>query len=335
MQQTNIQRTARGFLQALGVCGMAALMAVSPITMAQGAAWPPPVVKILVPLGPGGANDVVARLLAQHLGEKYKTSFVVENRVGAGGAVAMAALAKSPPDGTTFGIVSTATNAILPSLRKNLPYDAEKDLALVALITNYPLVVVVNPSVPATTLADFVAYAKSNPEKLTFGSGGVGTAVHLAGEVLNSTAQIKARHIPYKGTSEYVAALLGGHIDYAVDALINVAEPIRSGKLRAVAVTSAQRFPELPQIPTVAETYPGFVAVPWGGLAAPARTPATIVNAVSNEVRQFLEMPQIKARLIQLWAVPDWKSSDDFKAYVKSEREAYAKVIKQSGTTDE
>jgi tripartite-type tricarboxylate transporter receptor subunit TctC len=301
------------------------------VSHAQQAPWPPSVVKILVPLGPGGANDVVARLLAQHLQEKFKTGFVVENRIGAGGAVAIGALAKSPADGSTIGIVSTATNAILPALRSDLPYNPDKDLELVALLAEYPLVLVAGANVPGKTLAEFVAYGKANPEKLTFGSGGVGTAVHLAGEMFNATAGIKARHIPFKGTSEYVSALLGGHIDYAVDALINVAEPIRAGKLRAIAVTSVARFPELPDVPTVAETYPGFVAFPWGGLAAPAGTPRTVINALSGEVRAFLEMPETKAKLTKLWAVPAWKSSEDFQKYVAAERAKYAAIVRNSG----
>ena len=330
MIPTTIQRTYRVF----GIITSALLFSAytGSACQAQQAPWPPSVVKILVPLGPGGANDVVARLLAQHLQEKFKTAFVVENRVGAGGAVMMGALAKSPADGSTFGIVSTATNAILPALRSDLPYNPEKDFELVALLAEYPLVLVTGPHVPANSLAEFVAYGKANPDKLTFGSGGVGTAVHLVGEMVNATVGIKTRHIPFKGTSEYVSALLGGHIDYAVDGLINVAEAIRAGKLRALAVTSPARFPELPTVPTMAETYPGLIAVPWGGFAAPAGMPRSMVNAVSDEIRVFLDRPETKAKLIKLWAVPSWKSSEDFQRFVAAERSRYAAIIKNSGT---
>jgi len=304
-----------------------------------GAHWPhawsqTKVTRIIVPYGPGGPLDVTARVLAERLKDSLGT-VVVENKPGAGGNIGVDLVAKSAPDGLTMGIAAVATHAINPWLFSKMPFDAARDFAPVSQIARVPNVLVMNADTARRlniqTLSDLVAYAKANPAKLNFGSGGNGSAGHLAGELFKARAGIFALHIPYNGGNPAQLALLSGQVDFNFDNLATAAPNIRAGKLKALAVTTAKRSVALPDVPTVSESYPGFEVDTWWGLVAPAATPKDVVQKLNKAVTEALASPEVKTRFSTLMADPAPTTPEQFGDFMATERAKYGPVVKSSG----
>ena len=292
------------------------------------------VTRIVVPFGAGGPIDVTARVLAEAVKGSLGT-VIVENRPGAGGNIGVSAVAKAAPDGLTLGIATTASHGINPWLFSKLPYDPAKDFAPITQMLRVPNVLVMNADTAQRlnirSLPDLIAYAKANPGKLNYGSGGNGSAGHLAGELLKHQAGIFAVHIPYNGGNPAQLALLSGQVDYNIDNLATAAANIRAGKLRALAVTTAQRSSVLPDVPAMAETLPGFEIDTWWGLIAPAGTPADTVRRLNTAFTEALRSPEVKARFANLLADPAPSTPEAFDAFLKQERTKYQRLVKISG----
>ena len=290
--------------------------------------------RIIVPFAPGGPIDVTVRALAERVRDSLGT-VVVDNRAGGGGTVGVDAVAKASPDGLTLGVATTTSHGINPWLFSKLPYDPAKDFDPITQMLRVPNVVVMNTDAAQrlgiATLADLIRYAKANPGKLNYGSGGNGSAGHLAGEMLKAQAGIFAVHIPYNGGAPAQLALISGQVDFNIDNLATAAANIRAGKLKALAVTTAQRAAAMPEVPTVAETLPGFEIDTWWGLVAPAGTPAAVVGKLNAAFVAALNAPEIKARFAQLMAEPAPTTPQQFEAFMARERTKYERVVKVSG----
>ena len=291
-------------------------------------------VRIVVPFGAGGPIDQTARILAEAVQPTLGT-VIIENRPGAGGNIGMSAVAKAAPDGLTLGIATTASHGINPWLFSKLPYDPAKDFAPLTQMLRVPNVLVMNAEAAQRlnirTLPELIAYAKANPGKLNYGSGGNGSAGHLAGELLKNQAGIFAVHIPYNGGAPAQLGLLSGQVDFNIDNLATAAANIRAGKLRALAVTTAQRSSVLPDIPTMAETLPGFEIDTWWGLVAPAGTPAERLAQLNAAFTTALRSADVKAKFARLMAEPAPSTPQDFDAFMRKERAKYERVVKLSG----
>jgi tripartite-type tricarboxylate transporter receptor subunit TctC len=307
------------------------------LTLACGLAcaqdYPSKPVRMVVGFPPGGGTDVVARILQPRLSELLVQAVVIDNRPGATGTVAAGQVAKSAPDGYTIMMGHVSVNAIAPSLFANLPYDVNRDFAPIALAAAVPHLVVVHPSVPVTTLKELVAYLKSQPGKLTFPSAGNGSMPHLAGEVFQSLAGVKMVHVPYKGSGQSMQDLLGGQHLVAFDTMPASAPHVRSGKLRAVAVSTAQRVPSFPEVPTAEEAgVPGYVVITWYGVFAPAGTPAAIVNRLHAELVKAMQTPDVRTKLEGIGADGSVsRSPEEFAALVRADTARYAKIVKDIG----
>jgi tripartite-type tricarboxylate transporter receptor subunit TctC len=291
-------------------------------------------IRLIVPYAPGGPIDVTARLLA----ERVKDSLgpvIIENRAGAGGNIGADVIAKAPPDGLTIGIAATATHAVNPWLYSRMPYNAATDFAPITQMLRVPNVLVMNAETAQRlnihTVKDLIAYAKANPAKLNYGSGGNGSAGHLAGEMFKAQAGIFAVHIPYNGGNPAQLALLSGQVDFNFDNLATAAPNIRSGKLKAIAVTTLQRSPALPEVPPVADTLKGFSIDTWWGLVAPAATPRDVVMRLNQAFVAALQSPETRTRFATLLAEPVPTTPEEFGAFMKSELGKYEKVVKASG----
>ena len=301
---------------------------------AQAQTWPTKQpIKFIVVYPPGGASDVTARLIATKLSESIGQSVNVENKPGANGIIATEFVAKSPPDGYTLLMANLGPNAINPVIYKKLPYDAIKDFSAITLTTLVPQFIVVSPSLPIYSVNDLISYAKANPGKVTFASAGNGASNHLSGELFNAMAGIKMQHIPYKGDAPGLVDVMAGQVNVALPTAIAAAPHVRSGKLRALAVTSTKRLPSFPDVPTVAETLPGFEAVSWGGVMVPAGTPQPIINRLNTEILNILKMPDIAEKLNGLGAEIVGSSPQQFDAYVKSEIAKWGKVARDNQVT--
>ena len=291
-------------------------------------------IRIIVPYAPGGPIDVTARALAERVKDSLGT-VIIENRPGAGGNLGADLVAKAAPDGLTLGIAATATHAINPWLFTKMPYDASKDFAPITQMLRVPNVLVMNAETAQrlniNSLADLVAYAKVNPAKLNFGSGGNGSAGHLAGEMFKRAAGIFAVHIPYNGGNPAQLALLSGQVDFNFDNLATAAANIKSGRLKALAVTTAKRNSALPDIPSMSETLKDFEIDTWWGLVAPAATPRDVVERLNKAFVTALQAPETQARFAQLLAEPVGNSSEQFGAFMKRELTRYEAVVKASG----
>ncbi len=326
MPKLFVTRVAAAILAAL-------FLAALPIdsTRAQGA-YPTKPVRLVVPFPPGGPLDVVGRVIAQKLGESWGHPVVVENKAGAGGNIGADAVAKAAPDGYTILMGALSTHAVNPSLYSNMPYDAAKDFAPITLVATTPNVLVVNPSLPVRSVQEFIAYAKANPGKLNFGSGSIGSAGHLAGELFNMETGARMVHVPFKGAAPATQALLAGDTQLMFDNLANAMPHVKAGKLRALAVTTAQRSKLAPDLPTMAEAgLPGFDITTWFGLFAPAGTPREIVGKWNADVVKILESPEMRERLAAQGAEATPTSPERFAAFVASEARKYAQIVKQSG----
>ena len=291
-------------------------------------------IRLIVPYGAGGPIDATARLLA----EKVKDSLgpiIIDNKPGAGGNLGVDLVAKAAPDGRTLGIAAVATHAINPWLFARMPYDAERDFAPITQWVRVPNVLVMNAETAKRLgirrLADLISYARAHPGRLNFGSGGNGSAGHLAGEMLKKEAQFFAVHIPYNGGNPAQLALLSGQVDYNIDNLATAAANIQSGKLIPLALTTAMRSPLLPQVPTLNETLPGLVIDTWWGLVAPAGTPQDVVQKLHQAFAAALNDPDTKTRFAQWMAEPTPSSPAQFGQFMAAERQRYEAVVKQSG----
>ena len=312
--------------------GAAALPAASRIAWTQ--SYPTRPVRIIAPTAPGGAPDILARLIGPWLSERLGQQFVVENRPGGGSNIGTEAVVRAPPDGYTLLLVST-TNAINATLYDRLNFDFLRDIAAVAGIIRLPFVIVVNPSVPAKTVPEFTAYAKANPGKINLGSPGIGTPGHVAGELFKMMAGVDLVHVPYRGGGPVMTDLLGGQVQVLFGSTSLTIEQIRAGKLRPLAVTTATRWEGLPDIPTVNDFVSGYEASAVFGLGAPRNTPAEIIDTLNKEINAALADPNTKARLADLGGTVLAGSPADFGKLIGEEAEKWGKVVKFSGAKPE
>ena len=309
---------------------LAILLAVS-FAPAAAQDWPAKPVRLIVPFAPAGSNDIMARLIGQKLGERLGQQFLVDNRAGASGIIGTDAAAKSAPDGYTV-LMMSLTLAVNPSLYAKLPYDTEKDLLPVTLVASAPLMLVVHPSVPASSLKDLIAHAKANPDKLNFGSGGPGTTPHLAGEMLKTMAGVTMTHVPYKGGGPALADLVGGQIQVMLENIPSTLPYVKNGRLRALAVTSLKRSALVPDLPTLDEAgLKGFEIVGWNGFFLPAGAPKAIVTKLHAETVNVLTLPEVKERLAGLGADGIGGSPDEFAGFLRAELRKWGKIVKDAG----
>ena len=312
-----------------GMAGLALTLAAALPALAE---FPDRAIKIIVPYPPGGTSDLLARVVAPRLGERLKQTVVIENRAGAGGVIGSAVVAKSPADGYTLLLGTIATHGILPVLQKPAPYDAVKDFAPVTLLASTPNVLVANPSAPVRNLADLLALARAKPGSVNFGSTSLGGSPHMSGELLKTMAQIDIVHVPYKGGGPMLIDLMGGQIPVGFDNLPSSINHIRAGKIRALAVTTAKRWPGAPEIPTMAEAgVPGYEATAWFGLLAPANTPKPIVELLQRHVAAILRQPEVEKMLLEQGAEPVGNTPDEFARLIAAELQKWNKVVAVTG----
>jgi tripartite-type tricarboxylate transporter receptor subunit TctC len=310
-------------------CALLTLAVAAPAVQAQ--EWPTKAVRVIVPFPPGGGTDTVARPLMAKLSQLAGQQFIIDNRGGAGGTIGATVASKAAADGYTI-LLAPVHLAVAVTAYKQLQYDLEKDFAPVTSVAVFPDVLVAAQKVPATTLPEFIAYVKANEGKMNCGSAGNGTTRHLACELFNAQAGVKATHVPYKGTGPATAALLGGEIEFIFEALGSAAGQIRAGRLKAIAVTSTKRSPSFPEIPTAAESgLPNFDVTSWYGLWAPAGTPAPVVRKLHALVTQAFADPEIKDTWFKLGADPGGSTPQEFGAFVSSEIVKWGKVVRDSG----
>ena len=311
-------------------------MAVLALTLAAAlpalAEFPDRPIRIIVPYPPGGTSDLLARAVAPRLGERLKQTVVIENRAGAGGVIGSQVVAKSPADGYTLLLGTIATHGILPVLQKPAPYDAVKDFAPVTLVASTPNVLVANPSAPVRNLAELLALARAKPGSVNFGSTSLGGSPHMSGELLKTMAQVDIVHVPYKGGGPMLIDLMGGQIPFGFDNLPSSMNHIRSGKIRALAVTTAKRWPGAPEIPTMAEAgVPGYEASAWFGLLAPANTPKPIVELLQRHVAAILRQPEVEKMLLEQGAEAVGNTPDEFARLIAAELQKWDKVVAATG----
>ena len=312
----------------------ATLLALASVTapglgVAQG--FPTKPVKIVVPYPPGGANDIVSRLLAQRLTDSLGQSVVVENRPGASGNNGADSVAKAPADGHTLVLVTTG-HSIAPSLYAKLPYDIRSDLVPVTTLISGPMLVLTHPQGPLKTMAELIASAKARPGQLNYGSAGNGSTTHLAAELIATTAGVKFNHVPYKGSAPAMVDVMAGNADMVMDLMLSSMPHVRAGKLRAIAVTSAQRMAELPDVPTLMESgFPGMELAVWNGLMAPANTPKAVIDKLNAEIRKVMDTPDMKERIGSQGFAVLTGTPEQFSSLLKAEMERWAKAVKASG----
>ncbi|WP_127090044.1 Bug family tripartite tricarboxylate transporter substrate binding protein [Aquabacter cavernae] len=310
---------------------LAALSLALPTAGAQAETYPSKVVKLVVPYPAGGTTDIIARLIATQLSEKLGQPFVVDNRAGASGAIGTSAVAKSAPDGYTLLMGTANTHGINSALQKSLPYDALKDFAPVTVVASTPNVIVVNPSVPAQNLQELIALAKKEPGKLNYGSTSAGGSPHMSAELLKMMTGINIAHVPYKGAAPMLTDLVGGHIPIGFDNLPSAMPFIESGKLRAIAVTTAKRWPGAPNIPTVAETVPGYEVSGWFGILAPAGTPPAIVDLLQKTVAEAVAKPEMRKQLETVGAEPVANTPAAFAKQIEADVARWKTVAETTG----
>jgi tripartite-type tricarboxylate transporter receptor subunit TctC len=308
--------------------GAAALPVVPRIAMAQ--AFPTRPVRIVVPFAAGGATDIIARLIGQWLSERLGQQFVIENRPGAGSNIGTEVVVNAPPDGYTLLLVG-ASSAINATLYEKLSFNFLRDIAPVSGIISIPFIMAVNPSFPAKTVSEFIAYARANPGKVNMASGGNGTAGHLSGELFKMMAGINMVHVPYRGEGPALTDMLGGQVQAMFGTMPASIEYVRAGKLRPLAVTSARRSELLPDLPTVGDFVPGYETSAWQGIGAPKNTPAEIINKLNKEINAGLADPKIKTRVADMGGTVLAGSPADFGKLIADETEKWGKVVKFSG----
>jgi tripartite-type tricarboxylate transporter receptor subunit TctC len=302
----------------------------SPATLPAG--YPLRPIHLIVPFPPGGSTDILARALGQKLAESLAQAVIIDNRPGAGGSIGAEAAARAAPDGYTLMMGHLGTLAVNPAIYRNLPYDAVKSFTPVSLMAIVPSVLVVNPQVPATNAAELIAYARTHPGKLTYGSAGAGSTSHLTTEYFKLATGIDILHIPYKGIGPMLTDLISGQLSMGVNGAPAVMQHVYAGRLRALAVTSVTRLATLPQIPTLDESgVPGFDASGWYGIVAPAGTRREIVTKLNTEIRRIMQTPDLRTRLDNEGAIPAAGTPEEFAAFIQSEIARWAAVLKRAG----
>ncbi len=311
----------------------ASIMAVMPVLMAAPAAaqkYPERTVRMIVPFGAGGPADVFARIVAQHLSEETKQPFVIENRPGAGAVIGTDAVAKSTPDGYTLLVMSN-THTTNESLLPNKPYDLMRDFVPVATLNYSDLIMVVHPSVPANTVAEFVALAKKDPGKLNYASSGPGTPYHMAGELFKAMSGTDIVHIPHKASGDARNSVLSGNVQMMFDAVTTMTELAKSGKVKALGTTGVKRTPLTPDMPAVAETVSGYEATIWLGVMAPKGTPQEVITFLNGAINKVINSAAVKEAWLKQGAIPMTQTPAEFEAYLKKDIEKWAGVVKASG----
>jgi tripartite-type tricarboxylate transporter receptor subunit TctC len=311
---------------AAGMLGMAA---------APAQEWPARPIKLIVPFAPGGGMDYLARVIAPKLSERLGQAVVVENRAGANGVVGLQAL-MSAADGHTFGVISAGPLVVNPHVYLKLPYDTLKDFAPVSNLANFPLLLAVQPTLPARDVKELIAYGKANPGRISYSSPGIGNTNHLAGELFASMARLEMLHIPYKGSAPAVTALLSGDVNSTFSSIPTILPHVRSGRVKVLGVGNAQRIPFLPDIPTIAEAgVPGYEAFTWGGMMAPAGTPAGVVQRLNRELGEILKQKEIADRLLNEGAVPTPSSVQEYDAYIRAELKKWGEIVRMANIKPE
>ena len=309
----------------------AVVLALSSFT-AQPADYPQRPIRLIVPYAAGGTSDILARIVGQKLTESWQQQVVVDNRGGANGNIGSDLVAKADPDGYTLLLGTSGSNAVNPSLYTRMPYDAKRDLALIAMIASTPNILVANPKFPANSLREFIEIAKAKPAKLTYGSSGTGSVLHLSGELLKTMTGIDIVHVPYKGTGPSLVDLFGGQIDVVFSNLPAIVPMVKGGKLKGLGVTTAQRAGALPDVPTMIEGgVAGYDVSSWFGVLAPAKTPRATVSKLNAEIARIIEQPQTRTRLVELGADPQLMAPAEANRFFHDEIDKWAKVVKASG----
>ena len=314
---------------------LAALGAAVP-ALAQGpaAAFPSKPITIIVPFAAGGTTDILARLVGQYLGTELGQPVLVDNRLGAGGNIGGQTAARAAADGYTLFMGTVGTHAINQALYKKMPFDPIKDFAPISRVANVPNLLVANPQQPFKTVQELIAYAKANPGKVNFGSSGNGSSIHLSGELFKMMTKVDMVHVPYKGSAPAMNDLLGNQISIMFDNMPSAIQHVRGGKLRPLAVTTAKRSPELPDVPTIAEAgVPGYEATSWFGLLAPAATPPEIVNKIDAALIKIYANPELRKKIVDQGAEPVVEKPEQFAAFIKAETAKWGKVVRESGAT--
>ena len=297
--------------------------------LAQG--WPSKPVRLVVPYPPGGPTDIVARVVAERLTAQTGQTFIVDNRAGAGGNLGAEAVAKAAPDGYTL-LVATTAHAINKSLFKNLNYDVQRDFVPVSLLTQGPLVLVVNPDFPAKSVSELIAIAKAKPKSVSFASSGNGQSTHLAAELFASMAGAPMTHVPYKGSAPALNDLIAGQVPIMFDTMLSAMQHVKSGRLRALAITGAQRSPAAPDVPTLAESgLPGYQAYAWNGLLAPAGTPPAVINRLSEELKTALSQPAVQEKFSAQGFAAAWAGAVQVASFLQNEVDKWGLTVQQSG----
>ena len=309
------------------------LLALTPLA-AHAQAFPTKAITIIVPFSAGGTTDILARVLGQFISKDLGQPVIIDNRAGAGGNIGTQLVARAAPDGHTILMGTVGTHAINQSLYPKLAFDPIKDFAPLTRVALVPNLLVANPAQPFKTVKELMAYTKANPGKVTFGSSGSGTSIHLSGELFKQMAGVDIQHVAYKGSAPAVNDLLGNHIAIMFDNMPSAISHVKAGKLRPLAVTTAQRSPALPDVPTVAEAgVPGYEATSWFGLLAPAKTPAPVVARLNTSILKALADPDVKKKLLEQGAEPAGETPAQFAAFIASETVKWGKIVKQSGAT--
>ena len=305
----------------------------TPPAAATAASYPTKPVRVIVPYPPGGPTDIVARVVFQQVSDATGQQFLIDNRGGAGGNIGAEAAARSPADGYTL-LVATTAHAINMSLFKRPGYDINKDFVPVTLLTQGPLVLVATPNFPANNVRELIALAKAKPDTLNFASSGNGQSTHLAGELFNSMAGIKLSHVPYKGSAPALTDVIAGQAQLMFDTMLSAMPFVRAGKLKALAVTTSARSPAAPELPTIAESgLPGYEVFAWNGLLAPAGTPKAVIAQLSEELKKAMQLPQVKDKFSAQGFAASWDTPEQFGGFVRAETDKWAKTVKASGAT--
>ncbi len=317
----------RGLLAAAAACALLP-------GLAAAQAFPSKPITIIVPFAAGGTTDILARIIAQGMGAELGQSVVVDNRAGAGGNIGGQVAARAPADGYTLFMGTVGTHAINAALYKKMPFDPVKDFAPLTRVANVPNLLVANPAQPFKTVQELIAYAKATPGKINFGSSGSGSSIHLSGELFKSMAKVDMQHVPYKGSAPAVTDLLGNQIAIMFDNMPSAIQHVRSGRLRAIAVTTARRSPELPDVPTIAEAgVPGYEATSWFGMFAPAATPAPVVAQLNATIVKVLAQPDIRKKLAEQGAEAAGETPAQFADFIQKESVKWGRVVKESGAS--
>lgn len=321
----------RTLLQGLPLVAAGLPLAARGASAQDGAAgYPGKPVTVIVPFAAGGNTDAFARMVGQELDAALGQRFVVDNKPGAGGNLGVGQLARSAPDGYTLGMGTVSTHAINPTLYKNLPFDPDTAFAPISLFVTLPNVLAVNPEIPAKSVPELIELIKAKPDTYTFASSGVGTSTHLAGELFMAKTGTRMNHVPYKSSGQVIMDVVAGHVDMAFDNIPTVSQQAKADKVRALAVTSLERAPLMPDLPPMADFIPGFEATSWHGLFAPAGTPPAIVAKLSQEVQKILHSPKLGEQLMGMGAKPIGDTPEEFAKHITAERQKWAEVIRSA-----